>query len=166
MIPTLLVILVYIVGPIAILTWAVKRHKHGVKPSFSEVVVVVVAIFLMGLFAFSSTWDTSVNDEQEITQLIQELGERYEFPVKARFADRPAIEGLAKPRRYLVNIYGVTTQDEQAKVVTEVEKLHKRIASKPVVVQFFREEIWEVGEDGSRVPRRDREELLRKIRIE
>jgi len=29
MIPTLLVILVYIVGPIAILVWAVKRYRHG-----------------------------------------------------------------------------------------------------------------------------------------
>lgn len=166
MIPTLLVILVYIVGPIAILTWAVKRHKHGVKPSFGEVVVVTLAVFLMTLFAFSSTWDTSVDDEQEIAQIVQELGERYDFPVKARFADRPAVDGIAKPRRLVVNIYGVIASEEQAKVVAVLKKLRKQVASKPIVVHFLREEVWEVNEDGSRQPRRDREELLRKVRIE
>ena len=46
MIPTLLVILVYLVGPIAILTWAIKRYRHGVKPALGEIVVVVLAVFL------------------------------------------------------------------------------------------------------------------------
>lgn len=166
MIPTLLVILVYLVGPIAILTWAVKRHRHGVKPAFGEVVVVTLAVFLMALFAFSSTWNTSDDDDQEVVQVVQELTQRYDFPVKARFADRPAVEGIAKPRRLEVHVYGVTTSEEQAKVVTVLEKLRKQIASKPIVVHFIREEIWEENADGSRQPRRDREELMRKVRIE
>ena len=166
MIPTLLVILVYIVGPIAILTWAVKRHRHGVKPAFSEVVVVTLAVFLMALFAFSSTWNTSDDDDQEVVQVVQELTQRYDFPLKAKFADRPAVEGIAKPRRLEIHVYGITTSEEQAKVVTVLEKLRKQIASKPIVVHFIREEIWEENADGSRQPRRDREELMRKVRIE
>lgn len=166
MIPTLLVILVYIVGPIAILVWAVKRYKHGVKPVFSEVVVVTLAVFLMALFAFSSAWNTSDDDDQEVAQIVQELTQRYDFPIKAQFADRPAVEGVAKPRRLEVHIYGVTTSEEQDKVVAVLEKLRKQIASKPIVAHFIREEIWEEGADGSRQPRRDREELMRKVRIE
>lgn len=166
MIPTLLVILVYIVGPIAILVWAVKRHRHGVKPTFGEIVIVSLAVFLMVLFAFSSTWNTSDDDDQEVVQVVQELTQRYDFPLKAKFADRPAVEGIAKPRRLEIHVYGVITSEEQAKVVTVLEKLRKQIASKPIVVHFIREEVWEENADGSRQPRRDREELMRKVRIE
>ncbi|MBN4079167.1 hypothetical protein JYT26_00855 [Beggiatoa alba] len=166
MIPTLLVILVYIVGPIAILTWAVKRYRHGVKPAFGEVVVVVLAMLLMVLFAFTTVWNTSDDDKQEVTQIVQELTERYDFPVKARFADRPAVEGIAKPRRLELHVYGVITSEEQAKVVMVLEKLHRQIASKPIVVHFIRAEVWEENADGSRQPRRDREELMRQVRIE
>ncbi len=166
MIPTLLVILVYIVGPIAILTWAVKRYKHGVKPSFGEVVVVVLAIALMVLFAVSTTWETTDTDKQDVAQIVQELTQRYDFPVKARFADRPAVSGIAKPRRLEIHIYGVIDPAEQAKVVRLLTKLRKQVAAKPVVVQFFREEVWEEGTDGSRRPRRDKEELLREVRVE
>jgi len=166
MIQALLVILVYIVGPIAILTWAVKRYKQGIKPTFGEVVVVTLAIFLMALFAYTSTWKTSDSDEQEVAQVVQELTQRYDFPVKARFADRPAVEGIARPRRLEIHIYGVTSSEEQAKVIAVLEKLRKRLASKPVVVQFIREEVWEEDPDGARRPRRDREELMRQVRIE
>lgn len=166
MIPTLLVILVYIVGPIAILVWAIKRYRHGVKPALGEIVVVTVAVFLMALFAFTTTWNTSDNDDQEVAQVVSELTQRYDFPVKARFADRPAVEGFAKPRRLEIRVYGVITSAEQAKVVTVLEKLRKQVASKPIVVYFFREEVWEEDADGSRQPRRDREELVRQVRIE
>ena len=125
-----------------------------------------MAVFLMALFAFSSTWNTSDDDVQEVSQIIQELTQRYDFPLKARFADRPAVEGIAKPRRLEIHVYGVTTSEEQAKVVAVLEKLRKQIASKPIVVHFIRKEIWEEGQDGSRRPRRDREELMRKVRIE
>lgn len=166
MIPTLLVILVYLVGPIAILTWAIKRYRHGIKPAFGEVVVVVIAIALMVLFAVTSTWNTSDNDNQEVVQVVQELTQRYDFPVKARFADRPAVDGYAKPRRLEIHVYGVITSEEQAKVVTVLKKLRKQISSKPIVVYFFRQEEWDESADGSRQPRRDREELLRQLRVE
>lgn len=166
MIPTLLVILVYIVGPIAILVWAIKRYRHGIKPAFGEVVVVVLALLFMALFAFTSTWNTSDDDDQEVAQVVQELTQRYEFPVQARFSDRPAVDGIARPRRLELHVYGVMTSEEQARVVTVLKKLRKQIASKPIVVHFIRAEVWEETADGSRQPRRDREELLRKVRIE
>jgi len=166
MIQALLVILIYIVGPIAILVWSVKRYQHGIKPAFGEVVVVVIAVALMVLLAVTSTWNISDSDNQEVAQIVQELIQRYDFPVKARFAERPAVDGVAKPRRLEIRVYGVITSAEQAKVVTVLEKLRKQIASKPIVVRFFREEVWEEGADGSRQPRRDREEMLREVRIE
>jgi len=52
MLPALPVILVYLVGTIAILVWAVKHYCHDIKPALGEIVVVT-------LFAFSSVWNTS-----------------------------------------------------------------------------------------------------------
>jgi hypothetical protein len=167
MFQALLVILVYVVGPIAILVWAVKRYQHGIKPGFNEIVIVIIAIMLMVLFAFSSTWNVSDRDTAEVEQIVTELGQRYDFPVKAKFQnDKPAVWGVARPRRLEIYVYGVLQRDEQNKVIAIVEKLRRQIASKPVVVDFMREEVWEVDADGSRRPRRDREELLRKARVE
>ncbi len=166
MIQAFLVIFVYIVGPIAILTWAVKRFRHGIKPASGEIAVVLGAIVLMVLFALSSTWDVSDRDNEEMEQIISELVQRYDFPVKARFQDRPAVEGIARPRRLEVYVYGVTKSAEQAKVVAVLVKLRKQVASKPIVVNFMREEAWEEQSNGSRQPRRDLEELLRKVRVE
>ena len=166
MIQVLLIILVYIVGPIAILTWAVKRYKHGIKPSFGETTVVVIAILIMVLFAFSSTWNVSDRDSGEVDKIVSELTQVYEFPVKAKFQNRPAIDGYARPHRLEIHIYGLATREEQDKVVEILTRLRRQMASKPVVVHFIREEIWEEAEDGSRKPRRDREELIRKARID
>ena len=166
MIQVLLIILVYIAGPIAILVWAFKRYKHGIKPSIGETFIVTIAIALMVLFATSSTWNISDRDSDEVDQIVAELIQRYDFPVKAKFTDTPAVEGFARPRRLEVHIYGVIESAEQQKVVEVVKKLRRQMASKPVVIHFIREEIWEEAEDGSRKPRRDREELMRKVRID
>jgi hypothetical protein len=166
MFQALLVILVYMVGPIAILVWAVKRYQHGIKPTLGEVSVVALAISLMVLFALTTTWNTSDTDRQEVAQLVQDLIQRYDFPVKAKFADRPAVEGFARPRRLEIHIYGVTDRAEQDKIIAILHKLRRQVASKPIVVHFIRNEVWEVGKDGSRKPRRDREELMRKARVE
>ena len=166
MIQVLLIILVYIVGPIAILTWAIKRYKHGIKPSLGETSIVVIAIALMVLFAISSTWNITDRDSGEVDQIVAELVQRYDFPVKARFADVPAVEGFARPRRLEIHIYGVIERTEQEKVVEVLTKLRRQMASKPVVIHFIREEMWEEGSDGSRKPRRDREELMRQVHID
>ena len=162
----LLIILVYCVGPVAILVWAFKRYKHGIKPSFGETSIVIIAIMLMVLFAVSSTWNISDRDSGEVDQIIAELIQRYDFPVKAKFADKPAVEGLARPRRLEIHIYGVVDVAEQDKVVEVLTKLRRQMASKSVVIHFVREEVWEQEGDGSRKPRRDREELMRKVRID
>ena len=166
MIQVLLIILVYIVGPIAILVWAIKRYKHGIKPSLGETSIVIIAIALMVLFAISSSWNISDRDSGEVDLIVAELVQRYDFPVKARFADTPAVEGFARPRRLEIHIYGVVERSEQEKVVEVLKKLRRQMASKPVVIHFFREEIWEENSDGSRKPRRDREELLRQVHID
>lgn len=166
MIQVLFIILVYIVGPVAILAWAIKRYKHGIRPSFGETTVVVIAILLMVLFAFSSTWNVSDRDAGEVDRIVGELIQVYEFPVKAKYQDRPAVEGMARPHRLEVHIYGVTTREEQDKVLEIVKRLRRQLASKPVVVHFIREEVWEEAGDGTRKPRRDREELMRKARID
>ena len=166
MIQALLVILIYFIGPITILVWAFKHHKRGVKPSLGESAVVAIAIAFMVLFAFSSNWDTSDRDRVEVEQIVDELMQRYDFPVKAKFAERPAVEGIARARRLEIHVYGVTDYAEQDKVMAVVDKLRRQIASKPVVVHFIRAEVWEEAEDGSRRPRRDREELLRKARVD
>lgn len=166
MIQVLLIILVYIVGPIAILVWAVKRYKHGIKPSFGESAVVVIAILLMVLFAFSSTWNISDRDAGEVDLIVNELVQVYEFPAKAKFQDRPAVEGIARAHRLEIHVYGVISREEQDKIMEIATRLRRQMASKPVVVHFMREEVWEEAEDGSRKPRRDREELLRKARID
>jgi hypothetical protein len=162
----LLIILVYIVGPIAILVWAVKRYQHGVKPTFGELSVVGVAIALMGLFATSSLWNSSDGDAEDVARIVVELTQRYDFPVKAKFQDRPAVEGIARARRLEIRVYGVIDSAGQAKVVAALKKLRQQIASKPIVVYFFRAEVWEETPDGSRRPRRDQEELLRQVRVE
>lgn len=166
MLQALLIILVYVVGPIAILVWAVNRYRHGIKPSFGEVVSVIFAVALMLLLAFSYSWNVSDRDAGEVKQIVSELVSRYEFPVQAKYQQRPAVEGVARPRRLEIYIYGVVDGAEQDKVVALLKKLRRQWASKPVVVHFMREEIWEEKADGSRRPRRDREELMRKVRID
>jgi glucan phosphoethanolaminetransferase (alkaline phosphatase superfamily) len=166
MLQVLLILLVYIVGPVAIVVWAFKRYKHGVKPSFGEVVVVVFAVLLMVLFAVSTNWNVSDRDAAEADQLVAELVKRYDFPVKFKYQDAPAVYAEARARRLVVYVYGVTERQEQDKMVAVAEKLRRQIASKPVVIHFMREEVWEVDENGARRPRRDREELMRKARID
>jgi hypothetical protein len=166
MLQALIIILVYCVGPVAILVWAYLRYKHGIKPSLGETSIVIIAIALMVLFAVSSTWSISDRDSGEVDQIVEELVQRYDFPLKAKFADSPAVIGFARPRRLAIHIYGVVERAEQQKVVEVLSKLRRQMASKPVVIHFIREEIWEEGSDGSRKPRRDREELMRKVRID
>ena len=166
MIQALLVILVYVVFPIAILVWAWQRYKHGIKPHMSEYALVAFAIAMMLLLAFSSTWDTSDQDRRDVQEIVAQLVERYDFPVQARYQDRPAVFGEARPRRLVIDIYGITDRAEQDRVLEILRKLRRQVGGKAIVVQFKREEVWEVAPDGSRQPRRDREELMRKARIE
>jgi len=166
MIQAVLVILVYVVFPLAILNWAWQRYRHGVKPHFTEYAIVAFAIGLMVLFGVSSSWEISDQDRRDVETIVDTLIQRYDFPVKARYQDRPAVRGEANARRLVITIYGVTERDAQERILAILRKLRRQVDSKPLVVHFMQKERWEVLPDGTRRPLRDREELLRKVRIE
>ena len=166
MIPVILVVVVYIVGPALILTWAVKRYRSGVKPDFTEVVAVTLAVVLIGLLIYSYTSISTDTDKEDVQQIVDTLIERYDFPVKAKFLDKPAVFGEAHARYLEVRIYGIESNEEQENLKRIAEKLRKEVATKPIVLRFFREEVWDTAPDGSRQPLRDQEFLVRQIRIE
>ena len=166
MIQVLLVVVVYVLGPALVLTWAVKRYRSGVKPEFTEIVAVTMAVVLIGLLIYSYSNISTDTDQQDIQQIVKALTERYDFPVKAKYLDQPAVFGKAYARYLEVRIYGVESNKEQEKIKQIAEKLRKEVASKPIVLRFFRQEIWETKPDGSRQPHREQEYLERQIRIE
>jgi len=102
MIQVILVFLVYILGPALILVWAVKRYKSGVKPDFTEIVAVVLAIALIGLLSFTLMSTVTDEDRDDAQLIVQGLTERYSFPVKAKFQDIPAVFGDAKGRNIVI----------------------------------------------------------------
>jgi len=166
MIQVILVFLVYILGPALILVWAVKRYKSGVKPDFTEIVAVVLAIALIGLLSFTLMSTVTDEDRDDAQLIVQGLTERYSFPVKAKFQDIPAVFGDAKGRNIVITIYGVIDTIEQERIVAIVADLRKQMDSKPIEVKFFQEEIWEHYEDGSRRAARRKETLLHKYLVE
>jgi|GEM_PF-1927821 len=166
MIQVLLVVVVYILGPALVLAWAVKRYRSGVKPDFTEIVAVTLAVVLIGLLIYSYSSISTDTDQEDVQQIVSTLTERYDFPVKAKFLDQPAVFGEAHARYLEVRIYGVESNEEQENIKHIAEKLRKEVASKPIVLRFFREEVWETAADGSRQPLRDQEFLVRQIRIE
>ena len=166
MIPALVIIAVYILGPALVLIWAVKRYKSGVKPDLPEVVAVIVAIVLIGLLIWNYSGTVTDTDSDDSQAVVTELVSRYAFPVKARFQDRPAVDAEARGRKIVVRIYGVLESTEQEKIGDLARKLRKEIASKPIVVEFYKKEVWEENSDGSRQPLRHKEQLLRTIRAE
>ena len=166
MIQVVLVFLVYVLGPALILVWAVKRYKSGVKPDFTEVVAVVLAVVLIGLLSFTLMSTVTDEDRDDASRIVQGLTERYSFPVQAKFQDKPAVFGDAKGRNIIISVYGVIDTIEQERIVAIAGDLRKQWNSKPIEVKFFQEEIWEQNEDGSRRAVRHKETLLHKYLIE
>jgi hypothetical protein len=166
MIQVLLVVVIYILGPALVLTWAVRRYRSGVKPDFTEIVAVTLAVILIGLLIYSYSNISTDTDKEDVQKIVKALTERYDFPVKAKFLDKPAVFGEAHARYLEVRIYGIESIEEQENIERIGQKLRKEVASKPIVLKFFREEVWEVKPDGARLPLRDQEFLVRQIRIE
>ena len=162
----LLVVIVYVLGPALVLTWAVKRYRSGVKPDFTEIVAVTLAVVLIGVLIYASSNISTESDKEDVQQIVNTLTQRYTFPVKAKYLDQPAVFGEAHARNLEMRIYGVDSEKEQEKIIHIAEKLRKEVASKPIVLNFFREELWQTKVDGSRFPLRDQEYLLRRIHIE
>lgn len=166
MLQVLLVVIVYALGPALVLAWAVKRYRSGVKPDFTEIVAVTLAVVLIGLLVYSYSNISTDTDKEDMQRIVDRLTEAYAFPVQAKYLDRPAVFGQAYAHYLEVRIYGVESNEEQEKIKRIAEKLRKEIASKPIVLRFFREEVWETAPDGSRRPLREQENLIRQIRIE
>jgi branched-subunit amino acid transport protein AzlD len=162
----ILVIVVYVLGPALVLRWAFTRYRAGGKPDFNEIVAVTLAVVLIGLLIYSYSHITTDTDKEDVQQIVKILTQRYAFPVKAKFLDQPAVFGEAHARYLEVRIYGVDSNEEQEKIKRIAEKLRKEVASKPIVLNFYREEIWKTAADGSRYPLRAQEDLLRRIHIE
>lgn len=166
MLQIILVILVYVLGPALLLRWVVKRHKSPQQWEFTEIVAVLFAVALIGLVMYSYSGNIARDDSRELNDIISELVVRYEFPVKAKYQDKPAVFGESRAYSLQINIYGVTDAKEQVKLQKIVEKLRRQFATKPIVLNFIREEIWQENADGSRHPQREKELSLRRIRVE
>lgn len=166
MIRLVLVIVVYVVAPVAIFWWAVKRYRSGVKPDFTEVVAVVLSIVLIGLLSFTMWSTVTDEDRQDAQRIVRGLTERYAFPVKAKYQDKPAVFGDVEGRNIVVTIYGVTDAIEQQKIVAIARELRKQWDSKPIILKFYQKEIWEQDENGARRPAREKEMLIHKYHIE
>ena len=111
----------------------------------------------------STVTDEDRDDAQRVVEL---LTERYSFPVKAKFQEKPAVFGDAKGRNIVISIYGVIDTIEQERIVAIAEDIRKQINSKPIEVKFFQKEIWEHYADGSRRAARNKETLLYKYLVE
>ena len=166
MVTIVLSIIAYILGPILVLTWAIKRFKSGQRPEFIELVAVVFAISMLALLIYSYSGDLSRDDKTEILAIEKEFITRYDFPVQAKFLQKPAVFVDARARAFDVKVYGIVTEEEQQKIVTIAKKIRRQIVSRPLVIYFMQEELWNEGEDGSRKPLRDKEISLRRVRVE
>ena len=166
MIRSLFILLVYIVGPALIIYWAAHRVRMRHRPHFVEIAAFVVAAVLLGILMYSMTDRIYYNGDSGLNDFIAELEKKYDFPVAAKFKQGPAIYGQEFPRFLEVRIYGVTSVDEQDRVAAVARPLHRKYAHKPILLNFLREEIWMQNPDGSRIPLRDKEVSLRKIRLE
>jgi hypothetical protein len=166
MIQVILIFLVYVLGPALILVWAVKRYKSGVKPDFTEVVAVVLAVALIGLLSYTLMSTVTDEDRDDAKRIVELLTERYSFPVQAKFQEKPAVFGDAKGRNIVISVYGVIDTIEQERIVAVAEDIRKQLNSKPIEVKFFQEEIWEHYADGSRRAARNKETLIHKYLIE
>ena len=76
------------------------------------------------------------------------------------------MDGIAHRHFLEIRIYGVTDRAEQDKVVMLLKKLRREVAAKPIVVNFFSEEIWEEKPDGTRRPLRDQEQPIQTVRLQ
>jgi len=166
MIQIVFVIIIYLLVPALLLTWVVRRYRDGIKPGFYDVAAILSAVLLVALIIYAYSGTVSIDNTAEVETIVSTLTERYDFPVKAKYMDRPAVDGLAHARHYEIRIYGVVERKQQEQVVDILKKLRRQVASKPIVANFFLEEVWQESADGSRVPNRDQEQLLRKYRLE
>ena len=161
-----LIILIYIVAPAWILLWAVRRYRTGVKPNLTETLAVIFAIIMISFLMYQFSGPVTDRDNKQLHTIVSSLTASYRFPLKAKYENRPAVNGVAHPRYLEIRIYGVTSKEGQDKVVMLLKKLRREVASKPIVVNFFSKEIWLEKPDGSRWPERDKEQPIQTVRLQ
>ena len=118
------------------------------------------------LLCFTMFSTVTDEDRRDAERIVQSLTERYQFPVKAKHNDGPAVFGDVEGRNIVISVYGVVDTLEQQKVVAMTEELRRQWDSKPIEVKFYQEEVWEQDEDGSRQPARHKETMLHKYLVE
>jgi len=166
MIRTVFILLVYIVAPALLIYWAAHRIRMRHKPTLLEIALFFVAAFLLGTLMVSLTGKMYSENDAGLGEFVTQLEKSYQFPLAAKFAEGPAVYAQGFPRFLEVRIYGVNSITEQNKVAEIGRRLHRKYAHKPILLNFLREEIWLQNADGSRIPLRDKEVSLRKIRLE
>jgi len=166
MIRTLFILLVYIVAPALLIYWAAARIRMRHKPELLEIGLFLLAAVLLGTLMYSLTDKLYVEGDAGLSEFVTELKKDYDFPVAAKFSQGPALYGKVFPRFLEIRIYGVNSVEEQNRLAEIARALHRKYARKPVLLHFFREEIWLQNADGSRIPLRDKEVSLRQIRLE
>ena len=166
MLRVILVIVVYVIAPAFIITWVIKRYRSGVKLNATEMLALVLSIVLVGVIMFAYSGRVTDRDSVELEQIVSTLITKYDFPVKSRYQDKPAVDGVVHAKYLELRIYGVEDSQQQAQINLVIKKLRRQVASKPIVVNYYLEEVWQENSDGSRRPLRDQERLLNKEKFE
>jgi hypothetical protein len=83
-------------------------------------------------------------DRHEADAILQALVERYRFPVQSKVVPtQPGVLVHGRPGANVITVYGVTDRAEQDEVIAILRELRHTVATKPIFVDFYREEVLE-----------------------
>lgn len=106
----------------------------------------------------------------EASGLRTALVQRHTFAVRSKVVpDHPAVRSARLDNRSVISITGVTEAGEQEKVLAILRELHGSVATRPIIVRFYREEVLLTGDSptpGLPQWRREDVDLLREVRID
>ena len=105
------------------------------------------------------------DDAGEAQDISTALRERYRFPVMSKIdPTRPAAGAGAGVKMTYVTVIGVVDRVDQDAVLAIVHDIRAVIATKPILVEFYREEVLTQTSAGGW--HRDEVDLLRRVRVE
>ena len=107
MLRVVLVIAVYILAPALIITWIYKRFRSGVKLHTAEILGLIISISLVGVLMYAATDRVTDSDNIELEQIITTLVNQYDFSIKSRYQDKPAVDGVVHSKYLEIRIYGI-----------------------------------------------------------
>jgi hypothetical protein len=106
----------------------------------------------------------SASDAGEALEVSNALKERYRFPVMSKIdPTRPAAGARPGVDVTFVTVIGVVDPAEQDRVIAVLRDIRAVIATKPILVRFYREEV--LTQTSPTSWQRDNLGLLRKARI-